>query len=327
MDYVIAFVDSNTPGWEEEAEKYAIAEHDAGSLDDDLSGPCRYRKIVPVRLQVELIRKFMPFINKIFITVPNKEHLAAEDFSGLGDVIIVENKDHIPEEFLPTFNAFVVEYFLDRIPGLSDEFIYSNDDVYVSGPLSRTNFIKDDGTIILGLEAINQYEQKIRNAEDYNDCCARTQLIATKLATGKNTVPTRLMRAQHIPHIFIKKYMEEARLELEASGLKMDLSRFRNYCTPRGNLVTLSPPTFFSVFEGLKSGKYRYRMDGELYALSLYLLSDNFPRVQNSILHPINKHQKFFVFNDMSDGRYSMYKWAKTKLDFKTLLEKLLKRK
>ena len=42
----------------------------------------------------------------------------------------------IPERFLPTFNSSAIELFLHRIPGLSEHFIYFNDDMIALKPMT-----------------------------------------------------------------------------------------------------------------------------------------------------------------------------------------------
>lgn len=52
----------------------------------------------------------------------------------------VEHSEIIPAKYLPTFNSSVIETFIYRIPGLSDNFLYSNDDTFVMRPLRFDNF-------------------------------------------------------------------------------------------------------------------------------------------------------------------------------------------
>ena len=56
----------------------------------------------------------------------------------------VEHSEIIPREYLPTFNSSVIESFIYRIPGLSDYFLYSNDDAFVMRPLSLENFFSGE---------------------------------------------------------------------------------------------------------------------------------------------------------------------------------------
>jgi hypothetical protein len=45
---------------------------------------------------------------------------------------------------LPTFHSKAIEPYLYRIPGLSKNFVYSNDDCYFKGPVSRETFFEGD---------------------------------------------------------------------------------------------------------------------------------------------------------------------------------------
>ena len=44
---------------------------------------------------------------------------------------LVNHKDYIPEQFLPTYNSVVIERYLHRIPDLAEHFVYFNDDFYI----------------------------------------------------------------------------------------------------------------------------------------------------------------------------------------------------
>ncbi|MBI5689751.1 MAG: stealth family protein [Verrucomicrobia bacterium] len=50
---------------------------------------------------------------------------------------------------LPTFNSNVIESFLHRLPGLSDHFLYFNDDYFLGAPLTRDRLYASDGRIRL----------------------------------------------------------------------------------------------------------------------------------------------------------------------------------
>ena len=56
---------------------------------------------------------------------------------------LVSHKDYIPEQFLPTFNSVVIEYYLHKIPGLSEHFVYFNDDFYIIDKIGVERFFKN----------------------------------------------------------------------------------------------------------------------------------------------------------------------------------------
>ncbi|XMA37048.1 hypothetical protein O1157_11655 [Streptomyces albogriseolus] len=46
-------------------------------------------------------------------------------------ITVVDHKDIFPEGVLPVFNSHAIETRLHHIPGLSDHYLYFNDDVFV----------------------------------------------------------------------------------------------------------------------------------------------------------------------------------------------------
>ena len=48
---------------------------------------------------------------------------------------IVCHEDFIPQKFLPTFNSHTIEWNFHRIPGLTEQFVYFNDDMFLLKPV------------------------------------------------------------------------------------------------------------------------------------------------------------------------------------------------
>ena len=56
---------------------------------------------------------------------------------------LVHHKDYIPAQFLPTFNSVVIEYYLHKIPGLAEHFVYFNDDFYIINAIGTERFFRN----------------------------------------------------------------------------------------------------------------------------------------------------------------------------------------
>ena len=52
------------------------------------------------------------------------------------------------EQYLPTFNSLAIATMLWRIPGLSDRFLYFNDDVFLAAPVEEEMWFEGDMTYI-----------------------------------------------------------------------------------------------------------------------------------------------------------------------------------
>ena len=83
----------------------------------------------------------MPFIRTVHLVVSNVEQVPK--WLDQRKVNVVLHKGIIPEILLPTFNSTTIEMFLCRIPGLSEHFIYSNDDMFAINPMTVDDFFKD----------------------------------------------------------------------------------------------------------------------------------------------------------------------------------------
>jgi len=125
IDAVITYVDMYEQVW--------LANY-IKTFDCNLINACRYKPLGTIHLQIECIRRFMPWINNIYVVVSNKEQLQTNR------AIVITHDQFIPEKYLPTFNSTTIEMFLYRIPGLADYFIYFNDDMFPIRPVDETAF-------------------------------------------------------------------------------------------------------------------------------------------------------------------------------------------
>ena len=65
---------------------------------------------------------------------------------------MVNHSDIIPKEFLPTYNSNVIDSYLYRIPGLSDIFLYFNDDVFLRSLLQPSDLLTNEHGLKLFVE-------------------------------------------------------------------------------------------------------------------------------------------------------------------------------
>ena len=134
IDIVVTWVDGNDPAWLSEKEQYMAPNEFADAKE-------RFRDWELLPYWFRGIEKNAPWVRKIhFITwghIPawlNTEHPKLH---------IVRHEDYIPKEYLPTFNCNVIELHMHRIEGLSEQFVYFNDDLYLLKASKPTDFFKD----------------------------------------------------------------------------------------------------------------------------------------------------------------------------------------
>lgn len=131
IDFVIAWVDGSDPAWQAERRKY---KPDAGSDGSAV----RYRDMGIMKYWFRAVEAYAPWVNRIhFITWGHLPDWLNTDHPKLH---IVNHRDYIPEEYLPTFSSRPIELNMHRIPDLSEHFVYFNDDILLNGPVTPDFF-------------------------------------------------------------------------------------------------------------------------------------------------------------------------------------------
>lgn len=137
IDYVVPMVFHDDALWREDF-KATNREYDESNLGFFV----RFRSWGTEHLLIRCIRKYMPFVRNIYIILARESQKRA--WMDEENVRIVYHKDIIPEKFLPTFNSCAIEMFVYRIKGLSERFIYGNDDMFPLSPLTEEDYFLGD---------------------------------------------------------------------------------------------------------------------------------------------------------------------------------------
>lgn len=134
IDFVITWVDGNDKNWLSEKNKYLNVKGD--------SNLNRFRDFDNLQYLFRGIDKYTPWVNKVFFVTWG--HLPSWLDTKNPKLRIVNHKEFIPEEYLPTFNSNVIEMNLHRIKDLSDNFVLFNDDLFILDKLSDKDFFVND---------------------------------------------------------------------------------------------------------------------------------------------------------------------------------------
>ena len=87
------------------------------------------------------MEKFAPWVRKIhFVTCGQKPEWLDENNPKIN---LVNHKDYIPEQFLPTYNSVVIERYMHKIPDLAEHFVYFNDDFFIINKVGIERFFKN----------------------------------------------------------------------------------------------------------------------------------------------------------------------------------------
>lgn len=133
-DFVITWVDGNDPDWQAEKRNYTTS----GLADNRTE---RYRDWENLKYWFRGIELYAPWVKNIYFVTWG--HLPGWLNTNHPKLHIVKHTDFIPEKYLPTYNSHTIELNLHRIPGLSENFVYFNDDVFIIRPVTPKTFFQN----------------------------------------------------------------------------------------------------------------------------------------------------------------------------------------
>lgn len=136
IDFVVTWVDGNDPEWKKEKEKY---ERISGKSNaPGANGEERYRDWDVFQYWFRAVEEYAPWVRNVYVVtcgqIPDWMNINAPK------VKIVNHKDFIPNQYLPTFSSIPIELNLHRIEGLSEYFVYFNDDMFINKPVMPEDF-------------------------------------------------------------------------------------------------------------------------------------------------------------------------------------------
>ena len=134
IDIVYTWVNGSDPEYMKLCQQYSKEPIDMN--------PERFRDTYQMlKYSMRSLELYMPWVNNIFILtqraqVPDWLDTLHPKIKLVHHDAVFENKEH-----LPTFSCNTIESYLHRIPGLSDHFIYVNDDFLFGRETSKDVFI------------------------------------------------------------------------------------------------------------------------------------------------------------------------------------------
>ncbi len=156
MDIVITYVNGLDPLWQKDYAEYT----NVPILEK------RFRDWGTLQYLLRGIEANMPFIENVFLVVARDSQVPS--WVNRDVLKVVLHEDFVPKECLPTFNCNPLELHLHRIKGLSEQYLYFNDDMFPMSPCSPEDFYVDGRPAMKFsncLFAFNSYKSITRNSD------------------------------------------------------------------------------------------------------------------------------------------------------------------
>ncbi len=144
IDFVVLWVDGSDPKWLAKKKRY---KPEIDIADEE----SRYRDWGIFKYWFRAVEEYAPWVNHIYLVTDNQKPEWIND--KCSKLTIVDHREIIDGKYLPTFNSQAIEMNLHNIPGLSEHFVYFNDDMYLGRPVKPSDFF--DGSRIVESAILN----------------------------------------------------------------------------------------------------------------------------------------------------------------------------
>jgi len=168
IDAVILWVDGNDKKLAEKRDRYLALENKSATHPGSL--PLRFASSDEISYCIRSILKYARFIRNIYVVTdeqdPDLYRMIEERFPEKAGCLKIIDHRHIfsgYEEYLPTFNSSSIHAMIWRIEGLSDRFVYFNDDVILIREHHEEDWFIGNRPVLMGQWLFPPYRRVIGN--------------------------------------------------------------------------------------------------------------------------------------------------------------------
>lgn len=180
MDYVLPYVDCTDPVWRRQYRE---------TMNTETMDASRFRPFGTLRYAFRSVAKNMPFIDRIVLIVSTESQVPA--WVNRAAVKVITHEEFMPAGHRPTFNSSAIESDMWRISGMSDLFVYGNDDFFALRPMRADDFF--DGY----LPRLQFEESDFHIQNLFRRCCKNGMDMVADAVGSQRTDFFTLLKPQH----------------------------------------------------------------------------------------------------------------------------------
>ncbi|MDT0490503.1 stealth family protein [Streptomyces griseus] len=238
VDAVYTWVDGNDPAWQQRKASAKGEVYHAESASD-----ARFISRDELRYSVRSLHLFAPWIRTIYIATDDQVPAwMREDVPGIQ---VVSHREIFRDPTdLPTFNSHSIESQLHHIEGLSEHFLYFNDDMFIGRPVTPYSFFTPGG-VARYFPSRNRIPQGpvVETDTPVDAACKNNRALLLERFGRVITQPM-----EHIPYALRRSAIEEAERDFPQAWARTSASRFRA-------MTDLSPTSSFAVYYAALTGR------------------------------------------------------------------------
>lgn len=143
IDVIYTWVDGSDTAWQESRSAWFHTMNPDAPPTQDAQAARRFRDREELRYSLRSLQAYAPFVRHIYVVTCGQKPKWLKAHSKIS---IVAHKDIFRKEAdLPTFNSMAIEANLHHIQGLSEYYLYFNDDVFLTRPMTESDFFTKEG--------------------------------------------------------------------------------------------------------------------------------------------------------------------------------------
>lgn len=220
IDCVVTWVNYNDPAWSKMHKDFSSVRPEVQGDGDAVS---RYFSFDELKYCLRSIRLNMPWIRQIIVFTNCERPAWLIEHK---DIRWVDHSSVIDENSLPIFNSHAIETYLHMIPGLSDRFIYMNDDFFILRNTKPDDFIMSNGVTKFFPEVSGVVSGVPRPQDPAYLNASRNSAAALLAKCG--SYPTQILK--HAPYALNREVLTEICDHAFADQISLTRgNRFRNH--------------------------------------------------------------------------------------------------
>lgn len=203
VDIVYTWVDGADPAWRE---RRRAAEHvtRSGELTVDALLSARYQAQGELRYSLRSVEMYASWVNHIWIVTDSQVPTWLR--TDHPKITVVDHRDVFADTAaLPVFNSHAIESQLHHIEGLSEAFLYLNDDVFFARPIPPSFFFHGNGIAKFFPSVAPLGDPRLDPRDIAALAAAKNNRSLVEADFGRSITS----RLQHTPHALLKSVLSE----------------------------------------------------------------------------------------------------------------------
>ena len=226
IDAVITWVNGAAPEHQRQREIFAAK---AGALHENASNPHRWVDSNEILFCLQSIEIHAPWIRRLWLVTDGTRPDVSRLSAALRAKITHVGHPQIFGEFasdLPTFNSLAIESMMWRIEGLSERFLYFNDDVFLTAPLLPEDVFRQNQAVLRGRWV--DFGGLAGDPVARDDPAKFNHFMQLNAAAMLGYAPSHIFEAAHVVHPFWRSVMADAFAQNRQAFAENTRYRFRD---------------------------------------------------------------------------------------------------